>query len=55
MAEVLKVTVGGYYSWLKRFSNNDSDKKPKISEFIRKVFLDSDCIYGSRKISKELK
>lgn len=55
MAEVLKVTVGGYYSWLKRFSNNDSDKKPKISEFIRKVFLDSNCIYGSRKISKELK
>ena len=36
-------------------SNNDSDKKPKISEFIRKVFLDSNCIYGSRKISKELK
>ena len=52
MAEVLKVTVGGYYSWLKRLYKEDDSSKIKIKEIVRKVFLESNCVYGSRKIAK---
>ena len=52
MAEVLKVTVGGYYSWLKRLYKEDDSPKIKIKEIVRKVFLESNCVYGSRKIAK---
>lgn len=52
MAEVLKVTVGGYYSWLKRLYKEDDSQKNRIKEIVRKVFLESNCVYGSRKIAK---
>ena len=52
MAEVLKVTVGGYYSWLKRLYKEDDSPKIKIKEIVRKVFLESNCVYGNRKIAK---
>lgn len=52
MAEVLKVTVGGYYSWLKRLYKEDDSQKFKIKEIVRKEFLESNCVYGSRKIAK---
>ena len=52
MAEVLKVTVGGYYSWLKRLYSEDDSQKVRIKEIVRKIFLESNCVYGSRKIAK---
>lgn len=52
MAEVLKVTVRGYYSWLKRLYKEDDSPKIKIKEIVRKVFPESNCVYGSRKIAK---
>ena len=55
MAEVLKVTVAGYYSWLKRLYKKDDSNQTKIREIVRKVYLDSNCVYGSLKISKVIK
>jgi len=55
MAEVLKVTVGGYYAWLKRLNREDNPEKTKVKEMVRKVYLESNCVYGSRKISRVLK
>lgn len=55
MAEVLKVTVGGYYAWLKRLNREDNSGKTKVKEMVRKVYLESNCVYGSRKISRVLK
>ena len=55
MAEVLKVTVGGYYAWLKRLNREDNSGKIKVKEMVRKVYLESNCVYGSRKISRVLK
>ena len=55
MAEVLKVTVGGYYAWLKRLNREDNSGKTKVKEMVRKVYLESNGVYGSRKISVVLK
>lgn len=52
MAKVMKVTVGGYYSWLKRLYKKDDSPKIKIKEIVRKVFLENNCVYDSRKITK---
>lgn len=41
MAEVLKVTVGGYYAWLKRLNREDNSGKTKVKEMVRKVYLES--------------
>lgn len=55
MAEILKVTVAGYYSWLKRLYKKDDSDQTKIREIVRKVYLDSNCVYGGLKISKVIK
>jgi len=53
MAKVLKVTVAGYYLWLKRLNSRDEKPdKQKLSDIVRKEYLESNCVYGSRKISK---
>ena len=55
MAEVLNVTVGGYYSWLQRLNKDNNEEKEKISDMVRKEYLESNCVYGSRKISKAIR
>ena len=53
MAQIMEVTVAGFYMWLKRLNSRDEKPdKQKLSDIVKKEYLESNCVYGSRKISK---
>jgi putative transposase len=53
MCHVLKVSRSGYYSWLRRKKNLDSNKD--LLNNIRRVFDESRKNYGSPRIYRQLK
>ena len=56
MAQIMEVTVAGFYMWLKRLnSRGEKPDKQKLSDIVKKEYLESNCVYGSRKISKDTK
>lgn len=57
MAEVLKVSESGYYLWKKRQNRPKTEKEKERETLIEKIleiYLNSNCIYGARKITSEL-
>jgi putative transposase len=57
MAKVLGVSESGYHQWKKRQNRPKTDKekaKEDLTRDILNIYLDSNCVYGGRKISKEL-
>ncbi len=57
MAEVLNVSESGYYLWKKRQNRPKTDKEKEKEDLIQKIleiYLDSNCVYGARKITNEL-
>ena len=57
MAKVLGVSESGYHQWKKRQDMPKTEKEKERDDFIQKVlniYLDSNCVYGGRKIAKEL-
>jgi len=58
MAEVLRVSESGYHAWVKRQTRGQTPReraKEELREKIMKIFIESKCIYGSRKIARVLR
>ena len=55
MCQVLGVSKSGYYAWLKRPKSNQKEKKEQLTQQIRNEYLKSRKIYGSPKITQELR
>ena len=52
MARVLKVSTSGFYSWLKR--DSDQDQYQDIKTRVEEIWLDSDKVFGQRTIHIEI-
>lgn len=55
MCRVLQVSTSGYYGWLKRKPGPRAERTVAIRADVRKVYEDSNGIYGSYKIAEKLK
>ena len=55
MCKVFKVSRSGYYSWIKRKPSKWDIENQKILEQIRQIHQESKQIYGSPKITEELR
>jgi transposase InsO family protein len=55
MAEVLVVSVSGFYSWLRRARSRHAEKDEALTEEIVMFHCGSRCTYGSPRIHKDLK
>ena len=54
MLEILGVSKSGYYDWLKRTPSKRSTQKARVIEAIKKIYDESNCIYGAPKITAQL-
>lgn len=55
MCQVLDVFKSGYYDWLKRAKSKQKERKEQLTQQIRNEHLKSRKIYGSPKITQELR
>lgn len=55
MCKVLKVSRSGYYAWLKRPQSERKKRKERLAKRIKQIFLESRRLYGSPKITEELR
>ena len=55
MCQVLGVSKSGYYDWLKRAKSKQKERKEQLTQQIRNEHLKSRKIYGSPKITQELR
>jgi len=58
MASILKISVSGYYAWLKRQRSSQPDRDERhrvVKEKILNIYTESKGVYGSRKITRLLK
>ncbi|PYE88346.1 putative transposase [Bacillus sp. 196mf] len=54
MCQVFGVSRSGYYAWLKRPASSQKKRKEQLIKQVRNEYLQSNQIYGSPKITKEL-
>ena len=54
MCQVLRVSISGYYYWLKHPVGSRAGKEQQLLAAVRKVYQLSNCRYGSPRISVEL-
>ena len=55
MCRVLRVSSSGYYGWLKRKPSPRAERTAAIHTDVRKVYDESNSIYGSYKIAEKMK
>jgi putative transposase len=55
MCHVLKIQRSGFYAWLKQPQSQRSKDDNYLLGFIKQVWLESGCVYGYRKIYKDLR
>ena len=58
MAVVLGISESGYYAWVKRLSREPDPKAleaEQLRERVFEIYKESNCVYGSRKITRILK
>ena len=58
MAGVLGISESGYYAWVKRLSRKPDPKAleaEQLRERVFEIYKESNCVYGSRKITRILK
>uniref|UniRef100_UPI002E1D60A6 IS3 family transposase n=1 Tax=Anoxybacteroides rupiense TaxID=311460 RepID=UPI002E1D60A6 len=55
ICQVLCVSKSEYYAWLKRPKSNQKEKKEQLTQQIRNEYLKSRKIYGSPKMTQELR
>ena len=58
MAIVLGVSESGYYAWAKRLTRGPDPKAleaEQLREQIFEIYRESNCVYGSRKITRILR
>ncbi len=54
MAQVLQVSVGGFYDWLRRGTSKRAEEDAKLTENIIIFHCGSRCTYGSPRIHRDL-
>ena len=54
MCELLSVSKSGYYAWLDRKPSARAERRERIHAAVRSVHAESQAIYGSFKIAREL-
>jgi putative transposase len=55
MCAVFEISRSGYYEWTRRKESKSSRRRKKLERQIRRAFLDSRRLYGSRKVWEVLK
>lgn len=55
MCKVLNVSKSGYYDWRKRPLSNQARRRQQLTKEVKRVHEESNQIYGSPKIQKQLK
>jgi putative transposase len=55
MCRVLNVSSSGYYDWRHRPQSPRARRHERIQESVKRIFNQSQCIYGSVKVAKALK
>jgi putative transposase len=55
MCRTLKVSRGGYYAWLNRPPSQHTLRNDKLLNKIKMIHTESNCIYGSPRITETLK
>ena len=58
MAKILEVSESGYHAWIKRQSRQKTEKqkqREQLKTLVLQIYLESNCVYGSRKITRALK
>ena len=55
MAEVLAVSVSGFYDWLRRSTSKRAQEDETLTEEVIKFHCGSRCTYGSPRIHRDLK
>ena len=55
MCEILDVSPGGYYAWLKRPRSQRSLRDEQLLLPIRRSFAESDQTYGARRVRRDLR
>jgi len=53
--QMLKAQRSGYYAWLKQPKSARQKDDDRLLGFIKQFWLESDCVYGYRKIFKDLR
>ena len=54
MCQLLSVSRSGYYDWLGRPESPRSRRNRELTMLIRQIHLESNGVYGARKIQREL-
>ena len=54
MCDVLQVSTSCYYHWCQAQPSKRAQENKRLSAKIKAIFYDNKCIYGSRRIRKEL-
>ena len=54
MCRVLKVHVSGFYVWLKNGLSGQAKRRRRLTGLIKQSWLESDCVYGYRKIHHDM-
>lgn len=55
MCRVLKVSVSGYYDWLKREPSAHSREDGELAQHIYRIFSANRQVYGSPRVHAELR
>ncbi len=54
MSRLLRVSRSGYYDWCQRGESARSQRDRELTQCIRRLHLESNGVYGARKIHREL-
>jgi len=54
MSRLLRVSRSGYYDWCQRGESARSRRDRELTQYIRRLHLESNGVYGARKIHREL-
>jgi len=54
MSRLLPVSRSGYYDWCQRGESARSKRDRELTQYIRRIHLESNGVYGARKIHREL-
>ena len=58
MAKLLEVSESGYHAWARRQNRSKTEKqkqREQLKTLVLQIYLESNCVYGSRKITRALK
>lgn len=54
MFRVLKVHASDFYAWLKNGLSQQAKRRRRLTGLIKQSWLESGCVYGSRKVHHDL-